>query len=186
MERNETTFAAENVDMLVVRLRQGDERALEECYRDHGPLVRRYVARFVARDDCEDVVQQTFFEVWRSRERIDPQRSLVGFILGVARKRAIDQLRRRKNVVVDLDQVRELAGDDGQQLVDRLSWASAVREGLTTLVDEQREVLELAYFADLTQREIADRLGVPIGTVKARMARGMQRLATRIEKGELR
>ena len=66
------------------------------------------------------------------------------------------------------------------------AWAADVRRGLDSLVNEQREALELAYFEDLTQREIADRLGIPIGTVKARMSRGMHHLAERIEKGELR
>ena len=170
---------------LVSRLRHGDQRALEECYRQHGPLVRGYVRRFVRQDDAEDVVQKVFFEVWRSRERIDPERGIVGFILGIARKRSIDHLRRQKNVVVDVKDLRELAGEDGNELIDRLTWASEVRRGLDSLGADQREALELAYFADLTQKEIADRLGVPIGTVKARMARGMQRLAERIEKGEL-
>ena len=172
-------------DVLVSRLRRGDERALEECYRQHGPLVRSDVGRFVRRDDAEDVVQQVFFEVWRSRERIDPARSLVGFLLGIARNRSIDQLRRQKNVIVDVSDLRELMGDEGSDLIDRLTWASEVRTGLDSLEEAQREAIELAYFADLTQKEIAERLGVPIGTVKARMARGMRRLAERIEKGEL-
>ena len=171
---------------LIARLRAGDERALEECYRRHGPLVRSYVGRFVPRDDCEDIVQQTFFELWRSRSRLDPARSVVAFTLGIARNRAIDQLRRRKNVVVDVSQLRDLVGEDGEVFVERLAWAADVRRGLDSLVNEQREALELAYFEDLTQREIADRLGIPIGTVKARMSRGMHHLAERIEKGELR
>jgi RNA polymerase sigma-70 factor (ECF subfamily) len=173
------------VDELAARLRSGDERALEECYRRHGSLVRSFVGRFVPRDDCEDIVQQTFFELWRSRARIDPARSLVAFVLGIARNRAIDQLRRRKNAVVDVSELRDLVGDDGEAFVERLVWASDVRRGLDSLVPDQREALELAYFDDLTQREIAERLGVPLGTVKARMARGMHRLAERIEKGEL-
>ena len=170
---------------LVSRLRQGDQRALEECYNQHGPLVRAYVRRFVPRDDVEDVVQKVFFELWRSRDRIDPQRGIVGFVLGIARKRSIDHLRRRRGVIVDVSDFRELAGEDGDDLIDRLTWASEVRSGLDSLGADQREALELAYFGDLTQQEIADRLGVPIGTVKARMARGMRRLAERIEKGEL-
>jgi len=186
VEQIDLTSAAPSVDELATRLRSGDERALEECYRRHGPMVRAYVGRFVPRDDCEDIVQQTFFELWRSRARLDPTRSVIAFVLGIARNRAIDQLRRRKNVVVDVNQLRDLVGDDGAAFVERLAWASDVRRGLDTLVADQREALELAYFADLTQREIADRLGVPLGTVKARMARGMHRLAEQIEKGELR
>jgi RNA polymerase sigma-70 factor (ECF subfamily) len=186
VDQVELTSAKVPRDELAVRLRSGDERALEECYRRHGPMVRAYVGRFVPRDDCEDIVQQTFFELWRSRDRLDPTRSVIAFVLSVARKRAIDHLRRRKNVVVDVHQLRDLVGDDGDVILERLAWASDVRRGLDSLVAEQRETLELAYFGGLTQREIADRLDVPIGTVKARMARGMHRLAERIEKGELR
>ena len=171
---------------LVGLLRRGDERAIERCYREHGPLVRAYVGRFVPRDEIEDVVQRVFFEVWRSRDRIDPERSLVAFILSIARKRSIDYLRRRRNTVVDVSTVRELVGTTGDELVDRLTRASEVRRGLATLVSEQRETLELAFFEDLTQREIAERLGVPIGTVKARMARGLKKMAERIEKGDVR
>jgi RNA polymerase sigma-70 factor (ECF subfamily) len=186
VDQVELTGAKVARDELAVRLKSGDERALEECYRRHGPMVRAYVGRFVPRDDCEDIVQQTFFELWRSRDRLDPTRSVIAFVLGIARKRAIDHLRRRKNVVVDVHELRDLVGDDGDVLLERLAWASDVRRGLDSLVAEQREALELAYFGGLTQREIAVRLDVPIGTVKARMARGMHRLAERIEKGELR
>ena len=147
--------------------------------------MRSYVGRFVRRDDAEDVVQQVFFELWRARERIDPDRGVVGFVLGIARNRSIDYLRRQKGVVVDVNDVRELIGDEGSDLIDRLTWASEVRIGLDSLSADQRESIELAYFAELTQQEIADRLGVPIGTVKARMARGMRRLAERIEKGDV-
>ncbi|MFZ1062406.1 MAG: sigma-70 family RNA polymerase sigma factor [Acidimicrobiales bacterium] len=173
-------------DPVARRLHDGDERALEECYREHGPTVRAYVRRFVSHDDAEDVVQQVFFELWRSHKRFDPSRSLLGFILGIARNRAIDHLRKQRHVVVNVIELRELVGDDGRDLIDRLAWSSEVHRALATLPDAQRESLELSYFDDKTQREVAEELGVPLGTVKARMARGMQRLAEEIEKGELR
>ncbi len=171
---------------LIVRLRRGDERAIEQCYSEHGPLVRSYVGRFVARDEVEDVVQKVFFEVWRSRERLDPKRSLVAFTLSVARKRSIDQLRQRRTTVVDVNEIRELIGSNGDDLIERLTRASEVRRGLDALVEEQRQTIELAFFEDLTQKEIAERLGIPLGTVKARMARGLKKMAERIEKGDVR
>jgi RNA polymerase sigma factor (sigma-70 family) len=171
---------------LIDRLRRSDERAIEECYLEHGPLVRSFVSRFVSRDEVEDVVQRVFFEVWRSRTRLDPERSLVAFMLGVARNRSIDHLRQRRTVVVDVSEVRELVGTSGDDLVERLTRASEIRRGLATLSEEQRQTLELAFFNDMTQKEIAERLGVPIGTVKARMARGLKKMAERIEKGDVR
>ena len=163
------------------RLRDGDESALEESYRRLGPLVRSYVQRFVPRDDAEDIVQITFLELWRARERYDPSRSLEGFVFGIARDRSIDHLRRRRHEVIDVDHLRNLIGDDGRELVERLAWAAEIRGALDKLPQAQREALEMSYFGHRTQPEIAQQLGVPIGTVKARMARGMQRLTTLIE-----
>ena len=115
------------------RLRDGDESALEESYRRLGPLVRAYVQRFVPRDDAEDIVQITFLELWRARKRYDPSRSLEGFVFGIARDRSIDHLRRRRHDVVDVDHLRNLIGDDGRELVERLVWAAEVRGALGEL-----------------------------------------------------
>jgi len=173
------------VDEVTRRLRDGDETALSVVYATHGQSVRSYVARFVSTSDVDDVVQQTFIEVWRSRQRIDPQRPLIAFVLGVARKRSIDFLRKRRHDVVDVTQVRELVGQHGDELLQQMVWASEVQRGLATLPEDQRMVVTLAYFEDLTQSQIAQRLGVPLGTVKARMARGLARLAEQIEPEEL-
>ena len=140
-------------------------------------MVLGYLRRFVARDDAEDVLQRVFYEVWRNRDRYDPTRSLEAWVLGIARKRAIDQLRRRHANVVPIDELRDIAGDDGRELAERYARAGEVRSALARLPNEQREVLTLAYFGELTQTEIADRLGVPLGTVKARAFRGLRRLA---------
>jgi RNA polymerase sigma-70 factor (ECF subfamily) len=79
--------------------------------------------------------------------------------------------------VVPIDELRDIAGDDGRELAERYARASEVRGALERLSPEQREVLALAYFGELTQTEIADRLGLPLGTVKARTFRGLRRLA---------
>jgi RNA polymerase sigma factor (sigma-70 family) len=159
------------------RLAAGEEGAINECYAALGPMVLGYLRRFVPRDDAEDVLQRVFYEVWRNRHRYDPTRSLEAWVLGIARKRAIDLLRRRHASVVPIDELRDLAGDDGRELAERYARASEVRAALERLPREQREVLTLAYFGDLTQTEISDRLGVPLGTVKARTFRGLRRLA---------
>ena len=159
------------------RLAAGEAGAINECYAALGPMVLGYLRRFVPRDDAEDVLQRVFYEVWRNRDRYDPTRSLEAWVLGIARKRAIDLLRRRHANVVPIDELREIAGDDGRELAERYARASEVRAALERLPREQREALTLAYFGDLTQTEISDRLGVPLGTVKARTFRGLRRLA---------
>jgi RNA polymerase sigma factor (sigma-70 family) len=162
---------------LGTRLAAGEEGAINEIYAALGPMVLGYLRRFVARDEAEDVLQRVFYEVWRNRDRYDPTRSLEAWVLGIARKRAIDLLRRRHANVVPIEELRDIAGDDGRELAERYARASEVRGALERLAREQREVLTLAYFGDLTQTEIADRLGVPLGTVKARTFRGLRRLA---------
>jgi RNA polymerase sigma-70 factor (ECF subfamily) len=108
--------------------------------------------------------------------------SLRAWVLGIARKRAIDHLRKRRDAVVSLDSVREITGDDGRDVADRLAWADEVRGALRGLPDMQREVIQMAYFDDYSQSEIALALDIPLGTVKTRTSRGLQRLAGLLQK----
>jgi RNA polymerase sigma factor (sigma-70 family) len=163
------------------RLNQGDPAALEDAYRSLGPLVMSYLGRYVPQPDVEDVMQRVFYELWRVHDRYDPNQSLRGWVLGIARKRAIDHLRKRRDVVVPLDSMREISGDDGRETADRLVWADEVRGALDSLPQLQREVIEMAYFAGCTQTEIALALEIPLGTVKTRTSRGLQRLAGLLE-----
>ena len=164
------------MSVLGTRLAKGDSRAVEDVYQALGPRVLSYLRRLVPYDEAEDVMQRVFFEVWRSRDRFDPDRSLEAWVFAIARKRAIDYLRRPHHVTVPIELVRDLADADGREAADSLVWALEVRRGLDRLPAEQREVLELAYFGGRTQVEIADKVGLPLGTVKARMFRGLRRM----------
>ena len=160
-----------------------DPVALQEAYTLLAPTVLAYLRRLVPPADTEDVLQLTFTDVWRSRERYDPGRPLVAWVLGIARLRALDLLRTRR-AVAGLDDVPEPVGpvlDD--DLADRFARADLVRRALEELPREQRQVLLLAYFDDLTQTQIADWLDVPLGTVKARSSRGLRRLAQLLGEG---
>ena len=164
-----------------LRLNQGQPEALEQCYRSLGPLVTSYLARYVPYADIEDVMQRVFYEVWRVHERFDPNLSLRAWVLGIARKRTIDHLRKRRDVVVSMDSMREITGDDGREVAERLVWADEVRTALNHLPDPQRQVIELAYFDGYTQSEISVALDIPLGTVKTRTSRGLQRMAGLLE-----
>jgi RNA polymerase sigma factor (sigma-70 family) len=163
------------------RLNRGQPEALEDAYRALGPLVMSYLSRYVPQPDIEDVMQRVFYELWRVHDRFDPEQSLRAWTLSIARKRAIDHLRKRKDVVVPIDSMREITGDDGRVTAERLVWADEVRGALDLLPDVQREVIELAYFGSYTQAEVAAALDIPLGTVKTRTARGLQRLAGLLE-----
>lgn len=156
----------------------GDRRdhplATSDSYARLDPVLRGFLRRRVPPDDVDDVVQAAFADLWRTRARYDPGRSLEAWALTIARRRAIDHLRARPQPAVPLAAVAEPPGDDGREIAARLADAAELRSALSALPRAQREAIELAYYVGLTQREIADRLRVPIGTVKARTARGLR------------
>ena len=162
---------------LEARLAAGADGVIDDVYAAHGSAVLGYLRRFVPHDDAEDVLQRVFYEVWRHQRRYDPSRSLAAWIFGIARNRAIDHLRRQRGTSVPLDALGGLVGEDGRDVAERYVRGSEVRSALSRLPKEQCKVLTLAYFGGYTQSEIAARLKLPLGTVKASTFRGLRRLA---------
>lgn len=179
-----TMAADQAMSGLGARLAHDRQGAIGEIYAALGSTVRRYLQGLVGHDDADDVLQRVFYEVWRHNGRYDPTRSLAAWVLGIARKRAIDHLRRRRNMAVPLEDLEEVVGEDGRELADRYARRCEVRDALDRLPDVQREVLVLAYFGRFTQSEIATHLGVPLGTIKARSFRGLRRLAESLSSEE--
>lgn len=169
--------------MLGARLALRDECALEDVYTAYGPALLTYLRRLVGPDDAEDVLQRTLLDAWCSAGRYEPRRTFTGWLFTIAHHRAVDTIRRRPDTAVDVDSVRGLVGEDGRETAARHADAAEVRSALARLPEHERTVLELAYFADLTQREIAVSLDVPLGTVKARATRGTRRLGDLIAGG---
>lgn len=130
--------------------------------------------------DAEDLVQQVFVAAWRQRHRYDPQRaSLLTWLLGIARNKAIDRLRRlerESRLPIDQPVATE---DETARTADRL----LVHEALSWLRPEQQHILELAFYDDLTHQQIADKLDLPLGTVKSHARRGLQRLRRILDTG---
>ena len=157
--------------------RRRDEEAVSECYRTHAVALRSYLRRFVPPQEVEDVLQVVFAEVWRSRERYDPARSEAAWVYAIAHRRAVDHLRGRRPYTLPLDAVSDPAVS-GEHLADEFADRDRIRRALAELSHSQRQAIELAYFGELTQREIAERLRVPLGTVKARVSRGLHKLST--------
>jgi RNA polymerase sigma factor (sigma-70 family) len=153
---------------LRARLAVDRQGAIGEIYAALGRNVLSYLQRLVG---------SVFYEVWRHNGRYDPSRSLTAWVLGIARNRAIDHLRRQRNTAVALETLDDIPGEDGRELTERYARSHEVRNALNRLPHEQREVLVLAYFGGYTQSQIATYLDLPLGTVKARAFRGLRRLA---------
>ncbi|WP_435120938.1 RNA polymerase sigma factor [Micromonospora tulbaghiae] len=171
-------------DDLATRFRDGDEAALREAYDRYGRAVLHLATTtLVNRSDAEDVTQATFVAAWLGRETFDPAKgSLVGWLLGIGRRKVVDRIRaaaRETRVVETVKQLPEpvSTGPDPDTVVDRL----VVADELARLPDEERRMLELAFYDDLTHQQIAAVTGVPLGTVKSHIRRGMQSLKRRWE-----
>ena len=162
----------------------GHPLATADCYAKLGPVLRGYLRRWVPLNDVDDVVQAAFVDLWRTRARFDPARSLEAWAVSIARRRAIDHLRSRPRPAVPLGRVTDRCGEDGREVAARLADAAAVRRALSALPPPQREAIALAYYGNLSQREIAERLRVPIGTIKARTARGLHRVRRMLTSAE--
>jgi RNA polymerase sigma factor (sigma-70 family) len=178
--------ARERADrVLAERFRTGDDTALREMYDRYGGLVHSIgLACLPGRHDAEDLIQATFVAAWRGRQTYHPERgSLAGWLLGIARRQAIDRLRalRREHTAADAvyRQVPTAYSDEltAERVVERI----VVLDELSRLSDEQRRVVELAFFDDLTHVQIAGVTGLPLGTVKSHLRRGLARLRTRWE-----
>lgn len=157
----------------------GDERALGAVYDRYGKPAYGLAYRLLRNATlAEDAVQETFLDIWRSAATFMPERgSARTWILTLAHRRTIDLLRheerRRSESTYNTP---DPVGDDSHAVVCNRALRGHVQNALKRLPDEQRTVLELAYYVGLTQTEIAERLGDPLGTVKSRTFHGLTRL----------
>lgn len=161
------------------RLAAGDLAALEAIYDRYSPAAYALALRITADASlAEDVVQDAFVGIWTNASRYSAERaSLRTWLMSIVHHRAIDVVRRRRPTVglpeVDEPADRALAVPDvWPEVAGRLD-REAIRTAMASLSDVQREAIELAYFGGLTQVEIAQRTGSPLGTVKSRVRLGL-------------
>jgi RNA polymerase sigma factor (sigma-70 family) len=180
--------AAASDGVLVRRLTEGDTAALEALYdryvRPAFALARRITGN---PGFAEDVVQEVFLALWRDPAKYDPLRGgFPSWLLAATHHKAVDAVRReqtarsRRASLAEEADYYTAAGAGDLPPVEDAAWAGLrgerVRKALSRLPAPQREALVLAYYAGFTQSEIADRTGVPLGTVKTRMLAGTRRL----------
>jgi RNA polymerase sigma-70 factor (ECF subfamily) len=164
----------------------GREGAVRAAWERYSTLVHTFCVRALFdRDAAADCVQETFVSAWRSRDRFDPSRgTLAGWLVGIARHRVHDAYRAHARTPeprpIELDDTSPTPGaDDGTELVERLLLADA----LGSLGERPRRVLELAFYGGHSQTEVAERMNLPLGTVKSDMRRSLARLRHVLEGG---
>lgn len=186
--------------LLIRRIADGDRQAVGILYDKYGRLLYSVALQLTRDKHCaEEIVQDVFTTVWRKATRFEPQKAaLVTWMMRITRNRAIDELRKRKSrrdvsVGNILEVVEEGENFDfrNSRLMDPESsamreWDRArVAKAVETLPEEQRVALLLAYFRDLTQKEIAEQLGEPLGTIKSRIRIGLRKLRKLLESSEV-
>ncbi len=179
--RIRTASSADDADRAVLmRLADGELDALEHLY-DRYKTMAYSIAYRITNDPtlAEDVVQEAFLGAWRNAARyIEGRGSVKTWLLSIVHHRAIDAIRRRRPTTGLPDPIEAavpaaLTMPDVWAEVSASLDADTVRDALTVLSDVQRQAIEMAYFGGLTQLEIAERTGTPLGTVKSRMRLGL-------------
>jgi len=175
------------------RLAAGDRTAFDELYARYASsaygLAYRVTGQAVV---AQDVVHDAFLALWRAPEAFDERRgSFRTFFLSLVHHRAVDMVRREsrlRNRNERAANLEPLTGEDPAEGVTDAAHLAVrrreVREALGTLPQEQRQVLEMAYFGGKTQVEIAEALGIPLGTVKTRTFAALRKLRTQLEETE--
>lgn len=168
---------------LVELVAQKDAGALEALYDRYGRAAYSLARRILTEETlAQDVVQEVFLSLWRDARRFDAGRGTVAtYLLSMTHHRAVDVVRREENLRRwrTSDEGLELEPDPKARVEDEVEASerrAEVRAALAELPAAQREALLLAYFGGYTQREVAALVGVPLGTVKTRMAAGMRKM----------
>lgn len=182
---------------LVERMSAGDEAAFAAFYDRFAPGLFSVIYT-ILRDqkESEDILQEAFVQMWKRTATYDPTRSsLFTWAVMISRHKAIDRLRSRQRqsrlaeaVITEANKDSTVAtstGDRADIAMVRQEERARVRAALARLTDAQREAIDLAFFAGLTQTQIAEKLGAPLGTVKARIRNGLMALRDALKRSSM-
>lgn len=164
--------------------RSGSEQGLAAAYETHGSLIHTLCARAHPKA-AADITQEVFLAAWKARDRFDPSRGpLAAWLVGIAKNKIVDAYRKGGR------QVPQVYDDDGARVervpnsgapIEQLANKLLITEALATLPERPRQIVELAFYHDMTHEQIAEKTSVPLGTVKSDIRRGLARLRRYLE-----
>jgi RNA polymerase sigma-70 factor, ECF subfamily len=176
---------------LVRRIEGGDEEAFRSLFAAYGPSAMALAARVLRQPQlAEEIVQEAFLSLWLSPGGYDERRGSVrAWLMTMVHHRAVDAVRREEAQRRRSDDLaaslRETTDDPSEEIVESVAAPderAAVRAALEALPPEQRSVLELMYFDGLSQTQVAEKTGAPLGTVKSRALLGMRRMRSELRR----
>ena len=172
---------SEPIDSVEKAFARGEEHALRAAYEQYGSLVYTFCRRTLDESRAKDVTQEVFISAWRSRRRYEPAKgTLAGWLIAITKNRIIDNVRseqRHADRRSGNDPAEVPVAAEVEQVGDRMMIAEALR----CLSERARQVITLHYFDDLTHRQIAERMAVPLGTVKSDLRRGLSQIRHQLE-----
>lgn len=159
-------------DVLIGRIAGGDRLAMQVLYARHHVRVYRFVLRLVRNEAAaEDLISEVFLDVWRQANRFEGRSAVSTWLLSIARFKALSSLRKRSEEELDEEHAEavEDESDDPEVTAQKRDKANIMRQCLTALSPEHREVIDLVYYHEKSVEEVAGIIGIPEATVKTRM-----------------
>ncbi|MGE0057966.1 MAG: RNA polymerase sigma factor [Dehalococcoidia bacterium] len=171
---------------LIEGLQRNERDALATAYDSYGGLAYALAARVMGvSSDAEDVVQESFLALWRQAPRLDAKRGLRSYLMTIVHNKAVDRLRqkgRRPEAVLNEDAPFKAPENEAPEtVVEKASEADEVRAAMAGLSEDQRTAVEMTYFKGMTINDAAEKLGIPVGTVKSRLRLALGHMRRRLE-----
>jgi RNA polymerase sigma-70 factor (ECF subfamily) len=171
---------------LIVGLQRNERDALAAAYDSYGGLAYALAARVMGvSSDADDVVQESFLALWRQAPRLDARRGLRSYLMTIVHNKAVDRLRqkgRRPEAVLNEDAPFKAPENDApENVIEKAADAEEVRAAMAGLSEDQRRAVEMTYFLGMTINDAAEKLGIPVGTVKSRLRLALGHMRRRLE-----
>jgi RNA polymerase sigma-70 factor, ECF subfamily len=167
-------------EALIARIAGGDRLAMQVLFARHHVRVYRFVLRLVRNEaTAEDLISEVFLDVWRQAGKFEGRSAVTTWLLGIARFKALSALRRRQEDELDEETAERIEdqADDPETALAKKSTGAVLRECLTRLTAEHREVIDLVYYHEKSVEEVTEITGIPAATVKTRMFYARKKLS---------
>lgn len=173
---------------LYSRMKRGDKEALEDLYDRYVKLLYSFSYKMLEdKQVSEEIVQEVFIKIWTQKSAYDDSKGkFSSWLLTITRNTVIDHIRKRKEVVSDM-QARELTEDPDPSVEDQVEWKEKkedIKQAMNQLGTDQQQVIELFYFKGMSQQKIAEQCDIPLGTVKGRIRLALKHLRETLQSSE--
>jgi len=167
-------------ETLIVRIADGDRLAMQVLFARHHVRIYRFVLRLVHNQaTAEDLISEVFLDIWRQAGKFEGRSAVTTWMLGIARFKALSALRRRHEDELDEEMAERVEdqADDPETALAKKDKGAVLRQCLTALSAEHREVIDLVYYHEKSVKEVAEIVGIPEATVKTRMFYARKKLS---------